>query len=175
MTSTEKRVCLGAFAGAHGVRGDARIKTFTHNPADIASYGAVETEDGAKRFNLKFIKALKDGFVLVRAAEIKTREDAEAPKGQRLYVDRSALPDPDEDEFYLDDLFGLHAFDETGSLMGVVKAVYNFGAGDMLEIGDIPNVKGVRLVPFTRENVPEVRIEQRRITVASNALVLNEE
>ena len=59
--------------------------------------------------------------------------------------------------------------------MGVVKAVYNFGAGDMLEIGDIPNVKGVRLVPFTRENVPEVRIEQRRITVASNALVLNEE
>lgn len=175
MTSTEKRVCLGAFAGAHGVKGDARIKTFTQNPADIASYGAVETEDGVQRFNLKFIKALKDGFVLARAPEIKTREDAEALKGQRLYVDRSALPNPDEDEFYLDDLVGLQVFDETGSPMGVVKAVYNFGAGDMLEIGDIPDVKGVRLVPFTRENVPEVRIEQRRITVASNALALNEE
>jgi len=106
----------------------------------------------------------------VRAPEIKTREDAEALKGQRLYVARAALPEPDEDEFYLDDLVGLNAFDETGASLGTVKAVFNFGADDLLELGDIPGVKGVRLVPFTKAAVPEIRMTEGRISVARAAL-----
>ncbi|MCK5749551.1 MAG: 16S rRNA processing protein RimM [Oricola sp.] len=160
------RACLGAFAGAHGVKGDARIKTFTETPESVADYGPVETEDGKRRFTLKIVKLLKDGFVIARAPEIASREDAEALKGVRLYVDRSALPAPDEDEFYLDDLAGLKAFDEAGAALGAVKAVYNFGAGDLIELSGIPGVKGARLVPFTKEAVPEVDLSAGRITVA---------
>lgn len=167
----QTRVCLGAFAGAHGVKGHAKIKSFTETPEGVAAYGAVETEDAARTFTLKIIKSLSDGFVIASAPEIKTREDAEALKGVRLYISRDALPDPNEDEFYLDDLVGLNAFDETGAPLGVVKAVYNFGAGDLLELGDIPGIKGVRLVPFTKEAAPGVDLGGGRIIVQRNIIV----
>lgn len=161
-----RRICLGAFAGAHGVKGDARIKTFTDAPENIAAYGPVESEDGARRFSLKVVKILKDGFALVRAPQITSREEAESLKGVRLYIERTALPEPAEDEFYLEDLVGLAAQDENGSPAGVIKAVYNFGADDLLEIGDIPNAKNVRLIPFTKEAVPGVNLDEGRIIVA---------
>ena len=165
-----KKACLGAFAGAHGVKGVAKIKTFTQSPENIAAYGPVISEDGARLFTLKLLKVLNDGVVLVSAPEIASREDAESLKGVRLYVDRDVLPAPDEDEFYLDDLVGLQAFDEDGAPLGVVKAVYNFGAGDVLELSDIPGVKGLRLVAFTRENVPVIDIAAARLTLRRGAL-----
>ncbi len=166
------RVCLGAFAGAHGVKGEAKVKTFTEAPENIAAYGPVETEKGDRRFSLRFLRPMKDGFALVRAPEIKSREEAEALKGERLYVNRSALPNPQEDEFYLDDLVGLSAFDETGAPIGLVKAVYNFGADDLLELGDIPDKKGVRLIAFTKENVPIVDLANDRLTVQRRCIDL---
>lgn len=166
----DNRVCLGAFAGAHGVRGEAKVKVFTADPGGIAAYGKVETEDGARQFNLTVVRQIKGDFVLVRAPEIKSREDAESLKGQRIYVERDALPAPDEDEFYLDDLVGLKAEDETGAPLGVVKAVYNFGSDDMIELVNIPNVKGVRLVAFTKILVPDVDIAQERIVVSRDAI-----
>ncbi|PQA88008.1 ribosome maturation factor RimM [Hyphococcus luteus] len=173
--SDKTHICLGAFAGAHGVKGDAKIKTFTETPKGIADYGPVTTEDGARTFTLSIVKVLSDGFVIARAPELKSREDAQALKAARLYVDRAALPAPDEDEFYLDDLVGLKAFDENGAPLGEVRAVYNFGAGDLLELGDIPDVKGVRLVPFTKEAVPAVDINAGRVTVSRAFLDLEDE
>ena len=145
-----KKACLGAFAGAHGVKGVAKIKTFTQSPENIAAYGPVISEDGARLFTLKLLKVLNDGVVLVSAPEIASREDAESLKGVRLYVDRDVLPAPDEDEFYLDDLVGLQ--------------------GDVLELSDIPGVKGLRLVAFTRENVPVIDIAAARLTLRRGAL-----
>jgi 16S rRNA processing protein RimM len=172
MQKNNNRVCLGAFAGAHGVKGEAKVKTFTESPENIAAYGAVETEGGARTFTFKVVKVLKDDIVLVRAPEIASREDAESLKGVRLYVERAALPSPEEDEFYLDDLVGLKACDENGAPMGVIKAVFNFGAGDLLELADIPDVKGVRLVSFTRENAPNIDFDQNAITIRRQSIEL---
>ncbi len=168
------RACLGAFAGAHGVKGETKIKTFTEAPENIADYGVLETEDGARRFTLKFVRLLKGDFIIASAPEIKSREDAESLKGVRLYVDRAALPEPEEDEFYLDDLVGLAVVDEAGAAMGKVKAVYNFGAGDLLEVANIPGVKGVRLIPFTKAAVPAVDLEAGTVTVARDYLEASE-
>ncbi|WP_425410709.1 ribosome maturation factor RimM [Hyphococcus sp.] len=164
------RICIGAFAGAHGVKGDARVKTFTETPKNIAAYGRVESEDGARRFTLAVMKVLKDSVALVRAPEITSREDAESLKGVRLYIPRAVLPAPDKDEYYLEDLVGLRAETEDGNAAGVVAAVYNFGAGDVLEIGQMPNAKGVRLIPFTKQTTPAVDIPAGRIVIARYAL-----
>ncbi len=169
------RICLGAFAGAHGVKGDAKLKTFTETPKSIAAYGPVESEDGARIFTLTFIRELKPGLVLVRAPEIKSREDADSMKGVRLYVDREKLPAPDENEFYLDDLIGLQVIDETGAAMGAVSAIYDFGAGDLIEIKDIPEINGVRLVQFTKEAVPEINLAKRIITVLRSAIDIGDD
>ena len=175
MSNKKKRACLGAFAGAHGVKGEAKVKSFTEEPANIASYGVVETEDGKRQFTLSIIRSLKPGLLLVRAPDIQSREDAESLKGARLYVDRDMLPAPDEDEFYLDDLVGLSVTDENGQALGLVNAVYDFGAGDMIEIKNIPDMKGVRLVPFTKEDVPTVDIKAGQITVRREAVLLDDE
>lgn len=168
--SDHKRICLGAFAGAHGVKGDTLIKAFTETPKSVAAYGPVETEDGARAFTLRYLRDHKPGFVIVRAPEIASREDAAALKGVRIYVDRTALPAPDDDEFYLDDLIGLTAVDENGADAGRVTAVHNFGAGDLIELGDIPGVNGPRIVAFTKEAAPSVDLAGGRITILRAAI-----
>lgn len=171
MTGKARRVCLGAFAGAHGVKGDAKVKTFTAEPESVAAYGPVQTEDGGRTFTLRFIRMLKPGLALVSAPEIASREDAAALAGTRLYVDRDALPAPgDEDEFYMDDLVGLTAVDETGAEAGRVAAVHNFGAGDILELNGVPGVKQALMIPFTKEAVPGVDLGAGTIAVARAAL-----
>lgn len=166
----KKRICIGAFAGAHGVRGEAKVKTFTETEDGVARYGAAESEDGKRRFTLKFIRVLKPGLALVSAPEIESREDAAALAGTRLYVGRDRLPPPDRDEFYVEDLIGLEAEDDAGASLGRVVAAYNFGAGDVIELSGVPGVRPPAMIPLTREAVPKVDIAGGRIIVAAAAL-----
>lgn len=165
------RVCVGAIAGAFGVRGEAKIKSFTDDPAAVASYGPLETEDATRRFDVKIVRTIKGGFA-VRLSDVTTREEAERLKGTRLYIDRAVLPAPDEDEFYYADLVGLRVEDVDGAFLGKVKAVQEFGAGDMLEY--VPDKGGETvLVPFTRETVPVVDVTNGLIVI--NPLIEDEE
>ncbi len=170
MTKKRSRVCLGAFAGAHGVKGETLVKTFTEAPQNIAAYGPVQSEDGARAFAIKFVRNAKPGFVIASAPEITSREDAASLKGVRFYVNRTALPEPEEDEFYLDDLVGLSAIDETGADAGRIAAVHNFGAGDLLELSDIPDLTGARVIPLTKEAVPTIDLTGGRVTVLRAAI-----
>lgn len=172
---TKSRICLGAFAGAHGVRGDVRIKTFTEAPENIAAYGPVETEDGARRFALALVRILKDDIALVRAPEIRNREEAQALAGTRVYVARAALPPTQEDEFYLDDLVGLLAVSEAGAALGTVTALHNFGAGDIIELSGGPGEKPALLLPFSKATAPLVDLENRRIVIAAAALATEDD
>lgn len=167
---TSKRICLGVFAGAHGVKGEAKVKTFTESEDGIARYGAVSSEDGSRRFHLKFIRTLKPGLAVVSAPEIRTREDAAAATGGRLYIERSKLPAAAEGEFYIEDLIGLEASVETGAPLGRVAAVHNFGAGDVIELSGAPGRTGALMIPFTRAAVPGIDLAKGQITVSAAAL-----
>ncbi len=164
------RICLGAFAGAHGVKGEIKVKAFTESGDGVAAYGAVESEDGGRRFSLHFIRMLKPGLALVSAPEIRTRDDAEALAGVRFYVDRAALPAAGEEEFYIEDLVGIRAEIAGGGDAGRVSAVYNFGAGDMLELTGVAGRRGPVLIPFTRAAAPHVDLAKGVITIAGDAL-----
>lgn len=169
-----KKVCLGVFTGAHGVKGDATIKTFTSEPKNIAAYGTLESEDGRRKFTIKFIRTLKNGVALVRADEIAHREDALSLSGEKLFIARKNLPAPDQDEFYLEDLIGLQAVDQDGAASGTVSAVFNFGAGDLIELKNVPDHKGAVLVPFTKEAIPDVDLTGGTLTVNTVFLPTNE-
>jgi 16S rRNA processing protein RimM len=103
------------------------------------------------------------GVVIVKATGVSDRTQAEALKGARFFVDREALPEADDDEFYLEDLIGLKAEREDGTPLGRVKAVYDFGAGNILEL-DGP--AGNLMLPFNEDVVPEVDLDGGRIVVA---------
>ena len=165
--SAQGKVCLGVIVGARGLKGDLRIKSFTSDPAGVAAYGPVETDDG-ESLSLKITGQAK-GVVIARAGGIKDRAQADTLKGQRLYVARNALPDTeDEDEYYHADLIGLDVVDETDAPCGTVIALYNFGGGDMIEVRR-PDGRTV-LLPFTAAAVPRVEISAGRMVVDSDAL-----
>jgi 16S rRNA processing protein RimM len=155
------KICVGAIAGAFGVRGEAKIKCFTDDPAAIGDYGPLATEDGTRQFTLKLTRQIKGGYA-AHLSDVATREDAEALKGTRLYAERSALPEPDEEEFYYTDLLGLRIETADGTLIGEIKAVQDFGAGDVIEY--VPEGGGETLyLPFTLEVVPTVDLAGGRI------------
>lgn len=155
------RVCVGAIAGAFGVKGEVRLKSFTAEPEDIASYGPLDSEDGTRRFEATITGQTKNGLV-ARLSGVRSKEEADALRGTRLYVDRDRLPEPEEDEFYHADLIGLDVYDTGGIHLGRVKAVLNHGASDLLEIHG-PGLSATVLLPFTREAVPRVDLASGRI------------
>jgi 16S rRNA processing protein RimM len=140
-----------------------RIKTYTERPEDIAAYGPLSDEAGARRFDIVSVKPAKDG-VFARIAGIDERAAAEALKGARLYVDRAALPEPEPESWYHGDLIGLAAVAPDGTALGTVEAVHNFGAGDLLEIAFFGR-RATELVPFAKELVPEVDVAAGRIVL----------
>ena len=158
----EPLILVGRVAGAFGVRGEVRISAYTEAPLALLGYRTLLREDGSPALTLATARAVKDGIV-ARAPEIDSKEAADALRGLRLYVARSALPDPEEDEFYLADLIGLDAHAPDGGRLGKVKAVHDFGAGDILEI-DPGEGRATWYLPFTREAVPEVRIGEGLLT-----------
>lgn len=159
----ETSICLGAIVAAHGVKGAVKVACFTAEPEAITAYGPLTDESGKRHFKLELIGPSKGG-VLARIAGVNDRNAAEALKGIRLYVERTALPSTDEEEFYHADLIGLAARLDDGAALGRVLAVHNYGAGDVLEIAR--EGAASLMVPFTRDAVPQVDLRGGFVTVA---------
>ncbi|GAA3886564.1 ribosome maturation factor RimM [Sphingomonas limnosediminicola] len=154
---SERRVALAAVAGAHGVKGEVRLKLFSDG-IDTLSRQKKLYVGGVER-RLLFVRDGGKGAV-ARFEGIADRSDVEALRGSLVEIDRSALPPLEEGEYYHADLIGLPAVDRGGVAVGTVKAVENYGAGDLLEIerGD----GSTTLIPF-RDGIAD--LEGDRIVV----------
>jgi 16S rRNA processing protein RimM len=160
----EDRVLLGRITGAHGLKGEVKIAAFTAAPEDIAAYGALTGADGAREFHIASFRVAPGGSIVARLRGVSDRDQAEAMRGVDLYAPRSALPPPDEDEYYYSDLIGLQAVSPEGEAVGEIVAVQNFGAGDLLEVRFASERQPV-LIPFDGAHVPRVDVEAGRVTV----------
>jgi 16S rRNA processing protein RimM len=157
------RVCIAQIGAAHGVRGEVRLKAFTEDPLGVTRYGALESEDGKQRFEIEAARPAKDVLV-ARLKGVTDRDAAERLKNLRLYVARERLLKPADDEFYHADLVGLAAMRANGEAIGTVKAIHNFGAGDLVEIE--PAGGGATVIwPFDEATVPVVDLAGGKIVV----------
>ncbi|MAY89298.1 MAG: 16S rRNA processing protein RimM [Pseudooceanicola sp.] len=156
----DELICVGALAGAFGVRGEVRLKSFCAEPEAIGTYSPLCNEDGDRQFTVTLTRPIGNGFA-ARVSGIETKEQADALKGLKLFAPRDRLPSLPDDEFYYTDLVGLPVSDTGGRVLGTVIAVQNHGAGDLLEIR--PDGRETVLLPFTRENVPTVDLSKRAI------------
>jgi 16S rRNA processing protein RimM len=152
------RVLLGVVAAPHGVRGLVRIKSFTDDPMKVAAYGPLSDEAGKKEYRVEVLSAAR-GAVLARFEGVADRTAAEALRGLRLYVERSALPEAGEKEWYEADLIGLAAVGRDGKDWGKVIAFHDFGAGSVME------VSGGVMLPFSDEAVPEIDVEGGKVVI----------
>ncbi len=154
------KVCVGAIAGGFGVRGEVRIKSFCANPEDIKQYSPL-FDNQSQTYTIDSLRSIKDGFA-AQINEIKSKEDADIRRGTRLYADRNQFPALNDDEFYVSDLVGMSAYDGHNELIGKIKSIQNFGAGDLLELHF--GKKNV-FIPFTRDVVPTVDIDNRKVII----------
>ena len=129
-------ICIGAIAGAFGVAGEVRLKSFCSEPTDIVTYGPLFSEDGSREFRVTLTRPVAGGLG-ARIAGVTSKEAADALRGTSLFVARDRLPSLPDDEFYHADLIGLDAYDTGGEPIGKVTAIYNHGAGDIVEISPI--------------------------------------
>lgn len=170
---TPARVLLGVVEGAHGVQGLVKVKSFTADPADIASYGPLESGDG-RVFKAK-VRGMAKGNVLLSLSGVADRNQAEALRGTRLFVTREALPALNEEDegFYHADLIGLEARLEDGGVLGKIAGLADYGAGDLLEV-ELSGQKRTVLLPFTKVVVPVVDLAQGFVVVAPPSGLLDE-
>ena len=158
---SQELICVGAIAGAFGVKGEVRLKSYTANPTDIENYAPFQTQDGRMEFDIVLTGQVKKGLT-ARMTGIVTKEDADALKGTELFVPKSRLPQLPDDEYYYSDLVGLTVQDTGGDALGTVRSVQNHGASDLLEIALLDSAATV-LLPFTKQCVPTVDMAKRVI------------
>lgn len=163
MSDDKKLICIAVITAAHGIKGSVKIRSFTTDPSDLANYSPLYSSDGSKKYEIKILS--ENGDILIAEVNgIKDRNEAEKMRSTELYIYRDMLPEVEEDEFYYEDLVGLEARDPSGTPIGVILAVYNYGAGDVLEV-KLNNSKETELFAFTMDIVPEINIKGGYVTI----------
>lgn len=158
---TTPLILMGVIGKPHGVRGQMRVHAFGEDPARLA--GITLSDAQGREFavdwahdNVAWVSEVKNGA----RRRITDRNEAAGLTNLELFMPRSALPDPEEDEFYLTDLIGLNARTEAGVVVGVVANVLDYGAGASLELAP-----GGQLIPFNRVCVPHVEVKAGYVVV----------
>jgi 16S rRNA processing protein RimM len=169
--SGKRLVVVGQIMGAFGVKGEARVRSFTDDPEACFSYGPLLDANGGVVLTPVKARPLNEGFG-VAARENRQREDWEALRGALLHVPREAMPAPEEDEVYVADLIGMDVIHADGRELGKVRSVQNFGAGELVEIE--PPSGAAFMLPFTQAIFPDVDLVARRLTASPDEELLPE-
>ena len=158
----KNKVCLGAIVGVHGIKGEVKIKCFCDDEKHLTAYGALSNEQGDKTLEIKVVGHSKD-LLRAKIKGVEDRTTAEGYVGTGLYIERDKLPSLEEEEFYHADLIGLSAKNSGGEVLGKVNAIYNFGAGDILEVKTLDGA--LEMMPFNKTFVPTINIKDGYIIV----------
>ncbi len=159
---SDNNILVGIFTGAHGVRGLVKLHSYTEFPDEIADYCPLWDVNGKKSFSFT-IKGESKGQFIVEVAGITNREMAEKLAKTKLFISRDRLPEiTDDNSFFINDLIGLNIELFDGSPYGEVKAVYNFGAGDILEISPSKGGKD-EMILFSKAAFPEIDLANKKM------------
>ncbi|MCZ2327852.1 ribosome maturation factor RimM [Bartonella sp. F02] len=168
----KKKAWIAVIGAAHGIKGDVWLKIFSAEPQILKTYGILYDEIG-RSYEIVTLRVQKKG-VIAHFKGVEERNDAEALKGINLYVERDQLPDNlDEDEFYQIDLIGLRVYDDVNQFWGEVSGLFNFGAGDLLEIRLIS--RKTVLIPFSKAAVTKICMDSGFIVIDPVAAGLSED
>ena len=147
-------IVIGVITGKHGIKGLLKIKWYTETSKGLELYNPVYLKNG-NEFNLR-IKFENKGQAICELEGISNPEDVGLLKGQELYAKRSDFPNLNNNEYYQIDLVGCKVENTDNTYIGEVTAVYDFGAGPLIEIGE-------ELIIFNNDNFPFVNIKEKKI------------
>ncbi len=159
-------VLVGLITGAHGIRGEVKLRSFTADPEAIAGYSPLETAAGGK-IEVAKLRAQKDGFIATLKG-IGDRNAAEALRGTELFVPRRRLPEPGAGEAYLNDLVGLAVY-QGEVLLGEIVGIENFGASDLLDVA-LDGRAGTVYIPYAESFIAAVEDDRVVVTLPEGFL-----
>jgi len=162
----KKNICIGKILSPHGIRGLVKLSLYTDHPHKILTHGKIFNKNGSQEFEIE-IKSQNQDVFLASIKGIENRTQAEALKGVFLYIDRKDLPEPEDEDFYINDLLHLDVIDENKEILGTVVNFYNFGAGDVLEI-KLKTTGELKCYSFTKNHFPEIDIKNGFIILSKS-------
>lgn len=165
-----KTVCLGEIVAAHGIKGHVKIKTHTSDPTAIGLYGVLKDEKGVS-YKLSNVRAANPNSAIAFVQGVTDRNQAEALRGTKLFIERTQLPEPSNDEYYHEDLVGLAVHDAEGTVYGTILGVQNFGAGEFFDIESKAHDK-IATIPFHDEAIISIDVETGIVTIDPEFLLV---
>lgn len=176
MTSTSSQppslFCAAVIASAHGVHGHVKVKCFLEDPTHFKGYSPYANEAGESLYAVKKVLSQQKDILVVSFEGVTDRTKAEGLRGAKLMLAQDRLPGLMDDTYYHKDLIGLLVISSGGKSLGSVHAVYNFGAGELLEVKTPNNT--LHMIPFTHDMVPEVDLEKGILRLSETAEVFLE-
>jgi 16S rRNA processing protein RimM len=140
---SDHKIIIGKIVGAHALRGEVRVQTYTENPLDLRD---MNTQGAGKILSVR-LSAPNSTVVIARIEDVDDRNAAEALRDTEIFITRGSLPPTKADEYYIADLIGMDVFLASGQKLGKVADVQNFGAGDILELdtGEMLSFHGAKV------------------------------
>lgn len=154
--------CVGVITAPHGIRGDVKVRTFLEEPAGLLGLGNFTDQDGKPGVVITKVRPAKGGTVVASVKGITDRNQADDLRGLKLYVDKQNFPKAKKGEYYCSDLIGLSVENSAGKAIGRVQAIFDFGAGDVIEISQ-EGEKESLMLPFHKDFFPTVEPRMRLI------------
>jgi 16S rRNA processing protein RimM len=153
-------IFIGVVGNAKGLKGNVQINYFAKDLSKFKSYKYFYV--GEKKEKLKIQKHFisSDNFSL-KFFDINSREEAESLKNKDVFIESTQLKKLDDESWYHSEIIGLSVETMKGNLVGEVKAIYNFGAGDIIEIKLISGK--IEMIPFTKDFVQDIKINNKLI------------
>lgn len=161
----EDIISVGKILNFHGIQGIA--KAGYSNSEIIANLKKVflSREGKKESFTVQKVNFHKN-FALIKFKEINSIDELLPYKGSNIYINKDEAKNSlDEDEFLIEDLIGLNAFDNNDDLIGIIFDVKTSNGNDILCIKPAGGEDKEILIPFAREIVPVVDIAKKKVVI----------
>ncbi len=159
------RVIIGQVLGAHGVKGEVKIRPLTDFPErflDMENISLYREGCSVGTYAVRQIRdALARGCFLAALEGVESMDQAQALRGCTVEVSPEERVPLEDGEFWISDLIGLDVFDEHDARLGTVKDIVDSGASQLLVITDSDGKD--HLIPAVPEFLRDVSLESRRV------------
>lgn len=152
-------LAVGKILKAHGIRGDVKAESYMDTPASFSEIKKLFVD--GKELAVERAK-VAGNFVLIKFKGVDTMNDAELLRGKLLSAEKTDLPDPGQNRYYIGDLLGSKVCDEEGTVLGTLKEILQYGSADVYLL---KTDKGTVMFPYVGEVIKEISPEGKTITV----------
>jgi len=149
---SDKKILVGKISNPHGIKGWVKVISFTDPIENILSYKQwiISDKETEKTYYLEDSR-VQGNKIVIKLENINNRNDADLLKNSVIHVNRSDLPELDENSYYWEDLVDFNVIDIKGNPVGKVDSLFRTGSNDVLVI--IDETRERLLVPFIMEEV----------------------